>query len=93
MVPDEKSAKKSSEWLVPSLSMNQVLHYYMNNKLLNYFVVIKLYCNVSIPDYNLTVPPHCSADKLVPIFRHSPYRDHFTIFGLYFTKLVPILPK
>jgi hypothetical protein len=24
-----------------------------------------------------------SADKSVPIFRHSPYRDHFTIFGPY----------
>ena len=34
-----------------------------------------------------------SADKLVPIFRHSPYRDHFNIFGPYFAKLVPILPK
>ena len=31
---------------------------------------------------------NCSADNSVPIFSHSLYRDHFTIFGPYLVSIL-----
>ena len=37
-----------------------------------------------------TIEPYYTVDKLVPTFRRSLYRDHFSIFGLYVVSISQI---
>ena len=42
-------------------------------------------------DANGILAPMSSVAKSVPIFKYSPYRDHFSKVGPYFDILVPIM--